>query len=386
MTSPGRPLRVLTFIHSYSTGGVERIALRLCSVWTHDPALDIRLIVGRDSGPLRNEAPQGLTRHIATAGPIDTASFESAWMIAALRRQILQQQPDVVFCPGNAYSIVAVAMKKLLGRRCPPIVLKISNDLERPDMHPLVRRLYWRWLRIQGRTLDAFTALAPPMADEITSRLGVAPARVTVIEDPALSETDIKALEAIGHRRQPAAKGRRYLAIGRLEPQKNLPLLLKAFARAATPDDRLTILGEGSERPRLEAMIAELGLQAKVALPGHGQVPPALATHDVFVLSSAYEGVPAVVIEALAAGLPVVATRCSVSMPSLIGPFGTLVANFDEAALAAAIKAQPLLSAAARTRAAEAMRAFTLERAASRYTALFAAMVANSPEIAILPD
>jgi glycosyltransferase involved in cell wall biosynthesis len=376
----------MTFIHSFSAGGVERIALRLCSAWLQDPSIDIRLVVGRDSGPLRAQVPKALHRHIATAGPLDTGPVERAWMIGVLRQQILKQKPDVVFCPGNAYSIVAVAVKKLLGRRCPPIVLKISNDLERPDMQPAVRRLYWRWLKLQGQNLEAFTALAPPMAAEITSRLGVPAARITVIEDPALGLDDIKALEAMGHRRQPAAKGRRYLAIGRLQPQKNLPLLLKAFARIAAADDRLTILGEGSERSRLEAMIAALGLQAQVSLPGHGPVPPALAGHDVLVLSSAYEGVPAVVIEALAAGLPVVATRCSVSMPSLIGPFGTLVANFDEAAFAAAMKAQTLPSAAARARAAEAMRAFTLERAATRYTELFRAIVAKSPEIAILAD
>jgi len=222
------------------------------------------------------------------------------------------------------------------------------------------------------------------MAAEIEARLKVEATRITTIEDPALSLADIKALEAMGHTRTPATRGRRYLAVGRLEPQKNFPLLLRAFASSASPHDRLTILGEGAERPRLEAIIAEQGLQAQIALPGHGPVPPALAAHDVFVLSSAYEGVPAAVIEALAAGLPVVATNCSVSMPSLVGSFGTIVANFDEAAFAAAMQAQPLPGAAARARAAEAMRAFTIERAASHYARLFAGLLENSPEIAIL--
>lgn len=384
MSPPNRPLRVMTFLHSFSAGGVERIALRLCSAWMHDTSLDVRLVMGRDTGPVRANAPAEMTRHITSSGPINTAAFESLWMIAVLRRQILQQKPDVLFCPGNAYSIVAVAMKKFLGTRCPPIVLKISNDLERPDMNAAVRNLYWRWLKIQGQNLDAFTALAPPMAAEIEARLGVPPSRIAVIEDPALSVADIKALEAMGHTRIPAAKGRRFLAVGRLEPQKNFPLLLRAFARAKAPNDRLTILGEGKERTKLEATIAELGLQAQVTLPGHGPVPPALASHDVFVLSSAYEGVPAVIIEALAAGMPVVATNCSISMPSLIGKFGTTVANFDVAALAAAMQAQPLLSAAARARAANAMQAFTIERAAARYAQLFAATLEKSPEIAIL--
>jgi glycosyltransferase involved in cell wall biosynthesis len=81
-----------------------------------------------------------------------------------------------------------------------------------------------------------------------------------------------------------------------------------------------------------------------------------------------------VVIEALAAGLPVVTTDCSVSMRALVGRFGTVVPLGDAAALAAAMLAQPALDADARAEAAEAMRAFTVERAAGAYAGLFRAV------------
>ena len=369
-----RPLRVMTFLHSFAPGGVERVALRLCGAWMRDTSLDLRLVMGRETGAMRGEAPEGLKRYVTSSGPVSTGRFETFWMIWVLRREIVRQQPDVLFCPGNAYSIVAVAMKLLLGRRCPPVVLKISNDLERPDMPPPVRRIYWQWLKIQGRRLQAFTGLAAPMRGEMALRLGVADSRIHIIEDPALGLADVAALEALGAARQAPAKGRRFVAVGRLERQKNLPLLLEAFALAAGPDDRLTILGEGSERARLERAIAAAGLADRVSMPGHGPVPAALAAADVFVLSSAYEGVPAVVIEALAAGLPVVATDCSVSMRALVGRFGTVVPLGDAAALAAAMLAQPALDADARAEAAEAMRAFTVERAAGAYAELFRAV------------
>ncbi len=364
----------MTFLHSFAPGGVERVALRLCGAWMRDAGLDLRLVMGRETGAMRGEAPKGLKRYVTSSGAVSTARFETFWMIWVLRREILRQQPDVLFCPGNAYSIVAVAMKFLLGRRCPPVVLKISNDLERPDMAPPVRRIYWQWLKIQGRRLQAFTGLAAPMRAEMALRLGVADSRIHIIEDPALGLADVAALEALGAARHAPASGRRFVAVGRLERQKNLPLLLEAFALAAGPDDRLTILGEGSERARLERAIAAAGLADRVSMPGHGPVQAALAAADVFVLSSAYEGVPAVVIEALAAGLPVVATDCSVSMRALVGRFGTVVPLGDAAALAAAMLAQPALDADARAEAAEAMRAFTVERAAGAYAGLFHAV------------
>ena len=89
------------------------------------------------------------------------------------------------------------------------------------------------------------------------------------------------------------------------------------------------------------------------------------------MLASDFEGVPAVVIEALASGLPVVATDCSVSMPSLVSSFGTIVPVGDAAALADAMAAQAPLTPAQRSAAAAEMARFTVERAAAAYLALF---------------
>ncbi len=377
-----RPLRVMTFLHSFSAGGVERIALRLCRVWQQDPALDVALIIGHDAGPLHDEFSPGLRYQAITSGHQPAPQFGTVKMIMALRRKIIATRPDVIFCAGNTYSFIAVVLKLVLGDRCPPIILKISNDLERPDMPWPIRQLYWLFLRLQGRLLQAYIGLAKPMQAELAHRLAVPNSQITIIEDPALSVADLYALQALGASRTPPPAGRRYLAIGRLERQKNFALLIVAFARIARPDDRLTILGDGSERQRLEAQVAAAGLEGQIALPGYGPVPPALAAADVLVLSSLFEAVPAVVIEALATGLPVVSTHCSISMPSLIGLFGTIVPLGDSAALSRAMQHQPALCADQRKAAAKAMQAFTLEQASASYSRVFQSY---SPENAILP-
>ncbi|MBC7521330.1 MAG: glycosyltransferase, partial [Sandarakinorhabdus sp.] len=337
------PTRVMVFLHSFEPGGVERVALRLCGAWATDPRLDVRLVMGRTDGAMQGEAPPGLPLYVIKSGPVPTAAWESIWMMIVLFRHIRRQRPDVLFAAGNSYAVVAVVMKLLLGRRCPPIVLKISNDLGRADLPQPIRWLYHRWLRIQGALIDHFTGLAVPMHAEITQAMGVAGDCVTVIPDPALSARDLTALAAIGAARAVAAS-RRYVAVGRLAAQKNFGLAVDAFASAAQPGDTLAIIGEGGARRQIEARIKALGVEASVRLPGHGAVMPALAEADVFVLSSDYEALPAVVVEALASGLPVVATDCCVSMCSLVGDFGTVVPRRDAAALATAMAEQALLT------------------------------------------
>jgi glycosyltransferase involved in cell wall biosynthesis len=360
------------FLHSFNPGGVERVALRLCRAWGSDPAIDVRLVVGRDEGAMRDEAPPTAVMH-GLAPPRGLAKrLPSLRLLWLLLREIRRQRPDVLFVAGNTYAVFAALARLLLGRRCPVTVLKISNDLVRLDMAPPLRGAYRLWLWLQGRLINRFTGLAAPMQSEIVAAMHVPAARVTVIEDPALDAAGLAALTRLGAARRPSATGpRHYIAVGRLVPQKNFALAIEAFALAAEPDDRLTIIGDGPERPRLAARIAALGLSARVAMPGHGAVAPALAAADIFVLSSDYEALPAVVVEALASGLPVVATDCCVSMRAMVGDFGTLVPRRDARGLATAMRAQSPLDAEARTAAAAAMAVFSVERAAGAYRRLF---------------
>jgi glycosyltransferase involved in cell wall biosynthesis len=366
------PLRVLTFLHSFEPGGVERVALRLHAAWNAQ-GLDARLVFGRTAGAMKREWP-GLAYEVLGNERIPSADWETLWMIIHLPRVIRQMRPDVLFCAGNSYTIVAVMMQLLLGKACPPVVAKISNDLTRNDLPALARPFYRAWLRIQGRRLDRLVGMAPPMREEIGTLMGTEDARIAVIDDPSLAEADIQRLSAArdAAKGAPRGPGRRFLGIGRLAAQKNFGLLLDAFARMAGPDDRLAIIGEGAGRKALEAQIERLGLAGKVRMPGHvSPLDAELAAADALVMSSDYEGVPAVVAEALAAGLPVVTTRCSVSMEDMLGggQFGLLVPVGDADALAKAMVDIAKLTfdeAAARAQS----RRFTVEIASHRYRAV----------------
>lgn len=370
------PLRIAVPIHSFEPGGVERTALALCAAWQADGD-DVAVVLGREDGAMRAGAPA--LNYVLEPEPVPTASFETLWMMVRLWRYLRRNRADAVFCAGNTYSVVLVAMKLLLGRRCPPVAIKISNDLARRDLPAPARWAYHRWLRIQGRLLDHFVGMAGPMRAEIAEAIGAADSRITIIEDPSLGEDQYAALCAMP--RGGAARGApQFLAIGRLAGQKNFPLLLEAFARCPVPGARLTILGEGPERARLERLAAKLGIADRLALPGHcADTQPYLRDADALVMASDYEGVPAVILEALAAGLPVAATDCSVSMAGLLGEgrFGRLVPVGDAAALGAAmaqVTAMPFDPLAAR----EFAGAFRVSHAAPRYRALFQSLAKSA--------
>lgn len=364
-------LRVLTYIHSFEPGGVERVALRLIRAWRAQ-GLDAPLFLGREDGPMRAEMAEGLDYYVPRQPPITTAPFETLWMIFTLPGHIRRVQPDVLFCAGNSYGIVSVAMRLILGRNCPPIVAKISNDLARRDMPAIGRFFYRRWLRIQGKAFTRIVGMEEPMRQEIAEGMAAADERIDIVPDPALSEKDIERLRAAAGEKQPGC--RRFVSIGRLAPQKNFPMMLRAFARGAGPKDTLTIFGHGPLKGELEKLARRLGIADRVILAGH--VPESahkLGEFDIFLLSSAFEGVPAVIIEALAAKLPIIATDCSVSMGALLsqGRLGTLVPVGDEAAFAEAIAAVQPGSQDAEGSLAQARR-FTVEASSHDYWASFA--------------
>lgn len=373
-------LQVLTFLHAPGPGGVERIALRLIAGWQR-AGTTVHLVLGDPDGPMADDRIAGSVVAVPFRWPARVLNWRTLAMLRACLRAVRTRRPDIIFCPGNSYTIIAVLLKIRLGQHCPPILAKISNDLIRADMPVPLRACYTMWLRIQGRAIDHFAVLSEPMARETVTRLRIDPARVHVVPNPVLSLADIDRCAQLP-RTASHGDGRRFVAVGRLEPQKNYPLMLRAFAAASRPEDRLTIYGEGRERAALEALARRLGIATRVHFAGfRADILMRLSDHDVLLLSSRYEGQPGAVVEALARGIAIIATRCCGSMAPLLddGALGALVPRDDEQAFAQAIRtARPNRMDSRRAR--EKAAAFTLERAVPAYDRLFRHILNGAPE------
>ncbi len=372
------PLKILVPIHRIDAGGVERVALRLADAWSA-AGHEVTIVLGAPQEPLpeANGTDTPERRYWRVPTRFSTLSWRTPWMVWSLYSYLMERRCDVLFLPGNTYAVVGAAMKLLLGEHTPPMVLKVSNALHRPDMPVLERLGYEAWLRTQGGLFDRLVALSEPMRREVRACTQALDAQVRLIPNPVLTARRLAALGALP-RAHPSVWSRHYLAAGRLAPQKNLALLLRAFARAARPGDRLTIAGEGPERGALERLRAELGLAEQVDFPGEvPAIDPLLAKVDALVLSSDYEGLPGIVVEALAAGLPILATDCCVSMATLVeeGRTGLLVPVGDEAALAQGFEALRGFSGDPARARALASR-YEVASAAARYIEMMADLVA----------
>jgi glycosyltransferase involved in cell wall biosynthesis len=160
----------------------------------------------------------------------------------------------------------------------------------------------------------------------------------------------------------------------RLEPAKDLPTLLEAFASVheRRPETRLIVAGDGSERAALVSLSERLGIRDVVSFPGYEDNPYAyMRQADAFALSSKHEGLPTVLIEALACGCPVVSTDCPSGPREILGDrtYGSLVPVGDAEAFADALVATldaPPDSDRLRERAGE----FSMEAAIREYVEL----------------
>jgi glycosyltransferase involved in cell wall biosynthesis len=189
---------------------------------------------------------------------------------------------------------------------------------------------------------DVIVAVSQGVAEDLIQNYGVPEEKVKVIFNPVVTEELFDmALEDVSHPWFEQELSSVILAVGRLTKAKDYPTLFRAFSlvRQVRPA-KLLILGEGEDRANLERLAIELGIQNDVSMPGFVDNPFAfMAKASVFVLSSAWEALPTVLIEALACGCPVVATDCRSGPREILGNgrYGRLVPVGDHEALAKAI-------------------------------------------------
>jgi glycosyltransferase involved in cell wall biosynthesis len=291
------------------------------------------------------------------------ALLGNARRVLALRRAFREARPQVAIAFIDQTNVLALLAARGLGL---PVVVAEHTD---PALVPLGRR--WRWLR--RRTYPWARAIA--VLNERARRFFAdrPGARVAVIPNPVAVPPAARADAPPAASRAPTIVG-----MGRLGPEKRFDLLLSAFARLRSrhPAWRLVILGEGPARAALERQRDALGLAGVVELPGVLRDPyPVLRRAELFVLSSTLEGFPMALVEAMACGLPVIATEYHEGVREIVrdGIDGLVVPPGDPAALAAALDrlmADPAARGRLGARAAETAARFGVAPVMARWDAL----------------
>lgn len=359
-------------MHDFSTGGSERIAIRLANQWALC-GRHVTILSGLADGPARAlVAPDVAVRTTEPErprSPLSRLALGRAFAdLAAARRA------DLIFAPGNFHLPVIGAFSRRLGGERPAIVCKISNPLRQPGRGRAQQAIFDRVTRRLTRRVDGFVAMSAALRDDALAVLRRRDVRL--IYEPILDNGGEQHVP-----RPPRGAGPPLiLCAGRLEHQKHFALALRAFARLDPAlGARLLILGEGCERAELEAEAKWLAVEDRVTFGGHVRdIRPALADASLFLMSSRYEGYPAVLLEALAAGLPIVTTDCTPAIEEImIHPTFGRVAAQDADALARAIEAVLAAPGPDLEASAGLLARHRIEQAADHYLDLFDQIVAH---------
>jgi glycosyltransferase involved in cell wall biosynthesis len=359
-----RPGPIAFFLPSLLGGGAERVILNLVQGIT-ERGLPVDLVLAAAEGPFLDQLPPAV-RLVDLRAPRVLRSLGP--LVGYLRRE----RPRVLVSSMSHANLVALWAARLAGRATPVVVTE-HNTLSAVEQGVLERGLWPPLLRAFYPWASQVVAVSHGAADDFARTSGLPRARMHVVYNPVITPAMMAlARQTPDHPWFAPGQPPVILGVGRLTRQKDFPTLIRAFAevRGRRPG-RLIILGEGEERPGLEGLVRELGLSDHVALPGfRDNAMTYMAGSALFVLSSAWEGLPTVLIEALAAGTQVVSTDCPSGPREILqeGRLGRLVPVGDVAALAGAMV--DALDRPSETVPLDALTPFTRDAAVDNYLRL----------------
>jgi len=326
-------IKVAFFVHALSCGGTERVVSR---VLRHLDRTRFRpvLILIEKKGVFLEDVPPDVPILDCGRGP---GGRRWKW-VRTFAGFLKTERPDVLMSFLWYANGFAVLGRYLSGAKTRPILSERSTVLGSREGFPeeALRRLAIRFLYRSG---ERILVNSDALRLQFTEHFGFPREMVCTINNPLDIDTILAESTAEGNPVSERPRGGTIVGMGRFTREKGFDLLIRAMARVRAPA-KLILLGEGKDEKNLRSLAEKLGISAKVEFPGFRKNPyPMLRNASVFVLSSRYEGFPNGLAEAMALGVPCVATRCRTGPEELItdGGNGLLVPVEDPEAMAEAI-------------------------------------------------
>jgi glycosyltransferase involved in cell wall biosynthesis len=304
-----RRTRILLLLSHLGGGGAEHV-MELLARGLSREKYEVHLGLVGEAGASGEALPEWVSVHALDAGRARAAAFPLLQLIWRLR-------PDVVLTGAAEVSFLVLLLRPLFPPGMSVLVRQTSTASSTPALGaapPFLRLLY----RVLYRYSDRVICQSQAMARDLAREAGIAEEQIEVLPNPV----DLKGIRAAARGpKVQSGPGPHLLAMGRLSREKGFDLLIGALAqvRERFPAAELTLAGAGREEPALRALCRELRVDAAVNFAGHVKNPYTLFPGaTLFVLPSRHEGMPNALLEAAAAGLPIVATPASGGVVDLL--------------------------------------------------------------------
>jgi len=324
--------RVLFLMPNLSGGGAERVTVTLLKFLDRS-RFEPHLALVEAAGPFLNDLPADVPVH-------DLKAKRVRHSFPGIIRLSWKLKPQVIHSAMGELNLATIFSRPFL-----PVGLRLvlREDTSPSAYHKQGRKhpRLWNWLyrRLYPRA-DRIICVGDYVLNDLAENFGIAPSKLTRIYNPVDLDLARRLAEAGGN--PYGGPGPHLVAAGRLSKEKGFDVLLDAMplVRAAISGADLALLGEGPLKPELLAQRERLGLKESVRLVGFQANPyPYLKHADLFVLPSHFEGLPLVVLEALAVRTPVVASECPGALGEILRDCASarLVPPSDPRALAKGI-------------------------------------------------
>lgn len=334
----GKSLIIAIFIPSLRGGGAERAMVALANGFVRRGYM-VDLVIADEQGVFRKEVSESV--RIVNLG--SKRMMASVFRLAAY---LQRSKPDALLSAMTHVNLTAI-WARYFARVSTRLVISERSTFSQA-LKGLGGRRVMTWLmpqlvRFFYPSADAVVSVSIGVQEDLLHHVSLPSSVSHVVYNPVVDDGLLqRAEEPIEHPWFTVGNLPVVLAVGRLTEAKNFPLLLKAFAHVRKNRPcRLMILGEGPLRHALETQVRDLGLGTDALLPGFVDNPlPYMRQASVFVLSSSWEGLPAVLIQAMACGCRVVSTDCPSGPREILedGRWGELVPVGNEEALAKAME------------------------------------------------
>jgi glycosyltransferase involved in cell wall biosynthesis len=360
--------RISFFLPNLAGGGAEKISINLANEFVKR-GYEVDMVLLSASGEFFGDLHSAVRVVNLRAEHVRSA-------LAPLIRYMRDVRPDTFLACMWPLTVLAVVARRFSGVSMRLLVAEHNTwSMSQRDHRAWIRPLI-RWsMRLCFPYTDGVIAVSDGASADLVNFADLDASIVKTIYNPVVDSQCKGSVELDQKETDRLWTNAKYrlLSIGTLKVQKNQALLLSALALLSQHvDAHLIILGEGQLRASLEHQAKELNIAERVTLAGFKAHPtPYFQSADLFVLSSDWEGLPTVLIEALAAGTPVVSTDCPSGPREILadGKFGRLVPVGDAAGLAAAI-AESLATPYDRAALVARAQHFSIDRAVDQYLAL----------------